>query len=330
MPNIITHKIFGEEVIALLEKSSDLHKQEILRMIRRHEHLFYIGTNGPDFLFFHNAKPWQVMKSHQIAKIGSVLHREQVNDFYEGALQAIRSQQDETIKERMIVYFMGHLCHWALDKTTHPYIFYRTGNCKGKSASMHHRFESMMDAMMLKRYHQTTVRHYPQYEITTYDEKMLQAIARVYVPATKAALRIDLKVYDIRKALDDWYDVQKLLYLPSERAMTLLQQFEKKVNQDWYLSGYIVPEHVDETYDVLNLDHTLWYHPCTLRLSSTASFIDLFEEALGVASEALKVAFQDLKDETFGLGNILHEQAYDSGMSPDHVMKHFDMIYDDM
>ena len=28
--------------------------------------------------------------------------------------------------------------------------------------------------------------------------------------------------------------------------------------------------------------------------------------------------------------DVYKRQAYDSGMSPDHVMKHFDMIYDDM
>lgn len=330
MPNIITHKIFGEEAIKLLDKSSDLNKQEILRIIHKHEHLFYIGTNGPDFLFFHNAKPWEKFKSHKVAKIGNILHREGINEFYESAIISIREQKNLLIKERMIAYLMGHLCHWSLDKTAHPYIFYRTGDCKGKSASAHHRFESMMDAMMLKRYHDQSIDTYMTSDITTFDEEMLQAIARIYVPAIRDTLHTKLAVYDIRKALTSWKEIQDLLYDPSGKLCELLHNVESMINHKWLISGNIVPNQIDDTYDILNLENKVWYHPCTLRIASTASFLDLFEEGLGTACEAMKLAYHDIYKETgFALGHILNHEAYDTGMSPDMDMKHFDMIYDD-
>lgn len=46
MPNIITHKIFAEEVLKQLEK------QDIRSIIEKHPQSYYIGSNGPDFLFF--------------------------------------------------------------------------------------------------------------------------------------------------------------------------------------------------------------------------------------------------------------------------------------
>ena len=46
MPNIITHKIFAEEVL------KSMTKHDIRSMIERHPQIFYIGSNGPDFLFF--------------------------------------------------------------------------------------------------------------------------------------------------------------------------------------------------------------------------------------------------------------------------------------
>ena len=41
MPNIITHKIFAEEVL------KSMTKHDIRSMIERHPQIFYIGSNGP-------------------------------------------------------------------------------------------------------------------------------------------------------------------------------------------------------------------------------------------------------------------------------------------
>ena len=46
MPNIITHVIFAQEVYKQ-EKNA-----EIASIIERNSHLYAIGANGPDFLFF--------------------------------------------------------------------------------------------------------------------------------------------------------------------------------------------------------------------------------------------------------------------------------------
>lgn len=60
MPNIITHKIFAEEVL------KSMTKHDIRSMIERHPQIFYIGSNGPDFLFFSHIKPWESYKSHAL------------------------------------------------------------------------------------------------------------------------------------------------------------------------------------------------------------------------------------------------------------------------
>ena len=68
--------------------------------------------------------PWDVYKSHELNRLGSRMHNEHINDFYECAYaQLYKSRQIKKIQERMIVYLFGHLCHWALDKTAHPYIY---------------------------------------------------------------------------------------------------------------------------------------------------------------------------------------------------------------
>lgn len=327
MPNIITHKIFGEEVVKKLQKE---HADELNKIIARNLQLFYIGTNGPDFLFFYNAKPWQGLGSHEVSGIGNKLHRGHVNRFYTEAIKEIQKQKNPAIKERMTAYLLGHLCHWALDKVTHPYIFYQTGNCKGQSNGWHHRFESMIDTKVLKRYHHTRISGYPFYNICAYDKAMLQAIARIYVPVVNRVLNQHINVYDIHKALDDWMDVQKLLFDPTDTKFHILQKVEKVV-RPWLISGNIVREQEDDTYDELNEQHAAWYHPCDLRICSTESFIDLFEKAIDIAAEVMQhtldIIHQNLEPSV--IGKDLNDQAYDTGMASGYEMLHFKPIYEE-
>lgn len=324
MPNIITHKIFAEEVL------KKMNKHDIRSMIERHPQIFYIGSNGPDFLFFSHIKPWESYKSHALNRLGSAMHAHSINAFYETAIECIRAQKHEDVKERMSVYLFGHLCHWALDKTTHPYIFYRTGNCRGISAGLHHRFESMMDTMMLEKYRGLSIRDYPCYEICEYDEDILKAIARIYVPAARRVYHHEVKVHDIRETLNSWYDVQKLLYDPGNIKYPLLKGFETVVRKPWAVSGNVVRPVVDERYDVLNEEHAIWKHPCDDTITSNASFLDMFNEAIETAVRVVDKAYGCIEydADVHSVLDILQDAAYDTGMDGKRELKYFDIIYD--
>ena len=91
MPNIITHKIFAEEVL------KKMNKHDIRSMIERHPQIFYIGSNGPDFLFFSHIKPWESYKSHALNRLGSAMHAHSINQFYETAIECIRAQDRKSV-----------------------------------------------------------------------------------------------------------------------------------------------------------------------------------------------------------------------------------------
>lgn len=324
MPNIITHKIFAEEVYKKCKR------KDIKEVLEKHFQLYYIGSNGPDFLFFYHMKPLEAMKDHTLNHIGSELHSGHVNAFYESAIHTIQKEQDTFVKESELAYLMGHLCHWALDMTTHPYIFYRTGDCKGDSAGLHHRFESMMDAMMLKRYHNLDIEDYRCAEICQFDEEMLKAIARIYVPAVKSALDQDIKVYQLREALSSWGDIQGMLYDPSHKKVKVVKTIEKLINKPWLISGNIVPKWIDEAFDVLNLEKQIWVHPCDDACTSDASFIELFEQAIDVALQVMDKVYGciEFDADVAHVRKLLGDRAYDTGREEGVKMKHFDVIYD--
>ena len=280
MPNIITHKIFAEEVL------KSMTKHDIRSMIERHPQIFYIGSNGPDFLFFSHIKPWESYKSHALNRLGSAMHAHGINAFYETAIECIRAQKHADIKELMSVYLFGHLCHWALD--------------------------------------------YPCYEICAYDEDILKAIARIYVPAARKVYHHEVKVHDIRETLNSWYDVQKLLYDPKNIKYPLLKGFETIARKPWAVSGNVVRPLVDERYDVLNEEHAIWKHPCDDTITSNASFIDMFNEAIETAVHVVDKAYGCIEygADSHTVLELLQDAAYDTGLDGKRDMKYFDIIYD--
>lgn len=324
MPNIITHKIFAEEVV------KQMNKYDIKQIIEKHPQIFYIGSNGPDFLFFSHMKPWEQFKSHTLNHLGSMMHATRINDFYDVAIRCIRSQTRVDVKENMMAYLFGHLCHWALDQTTHPYIFYRTGNAKGKSAGYHHRFESMMDTMMLDKFKNISIKDYPCYEICEYDEEILKAIARIYVPVAREVYHLDVKVHDIREALNSWYDVQKMLYDPNNIKYPILKGAESLIRKPWAISGNVVRTKIDERYDILNEEKAIWKHPCDETITSNASFMELFQSAIPTALSVIEKSYGCIEyDADFmNVVHVLRDRAYDTGMDGEREMKYFDIIYD--
>lgn len=324
MPNIITHKLFAEDVL------KQISKYDIKKIIEQYTQSFYIGSNGPDFLFFSHVKPWEAYKSHTLNRLGSKMHATHINDFYEIAIKCVKEQNKQEVKEEMMAYLFGHLCHWALDEAAHPYVFYRTGDCKGKSSGYHHRFESMIDTMMLEKIKHVNIKDYPCYEICEYNEDILKAIARIYVPVSRIVYHTDIKVHDLREALNSWYDVQKYLYDPNNLKYPLVTSVETIIRKPWAISGNIVRPKIDARFDVLNENHQVWKHPCDDTITSTASFLDLYETAIPNAVAIIEKAYGcvEYDADIQNILSILQDKAYNTGMKPGKDMQFFDIIYE--
>ena len=323
MPCIITHKLFAEKAHELLAQN------DVYVLIQKHSQLFYIGSNGPDILFYHNALPWQAHLTQRVSKLGNKMHSVFINDFYQKAFEIIRTQKNAEIKERMMAYLLGHLAHWALDKSVHPYVFYCTGASEKIHMDYHHRMESDIDLKMLHRIKGIEAKDYRSYEICDFDDEMLQAIARLYVPIAKEVYHSELKVNEIRKALENWKMLQKLFQDPSGVKEKVVGKVENAFNIPYRYSSYLLKQ-LEEDYDVLNENHKTWCHPCDDTMTSDKSFVELFDEGLELAQELLATAYECMmndEDETKVL-ELLNNQSYDTSMPSLCEMKFFDIIYE--
>lgn len=325
MPNIITHKIFAEET------EKQLNQAVIQQMIKENKRLFVIGSNGPDPFFFYEAKFWNLFPESEPSDIGNIFHCEKVNAFFEAAIQEIKEEKDRDKKNRMSVYLFGHLCHWAIDMNAHPYVYHRTGDCVGMSLNYHHRFESVLDEVMLRTMRGKSIKELYVPDICTYNKDMLEAISAIYVPVVQRVLERKIDKKDVQKSLDGWKFAQKCLRDPYHIKLNLWGIQEKIIREKWKMSGNIVPCKNENDFDVLNLKHNVWYHPCDEKIQSTISFLEIFvmakKDAVNAILQAYRCIYED--ENTAYLCDILKNRAYDTAMPEVKPMNCFNICFEE-
>lgn len=320
MPNLVTHALFCEDVMKSLNEP----------LLDRCKMFVITGSQGPDFLFFYHTTPAKLLLPNKVRQFGNKFHEENVNAFYASAINSIRHEKKHPIQQEMIAYLCGHLCHWAMDSTFHPYIYYRTGNYSLSSdcAFNHHRFESLLDAAMLKFKKDTTITDYdPGVECLSTSLPVARAICRIYIPAIEQIYDTKLEPKTIVEALEDWKTMQKIFRDPKNYKKGFLQPIEKSLGLLHALSGFSIPNVCEDNVDICNLLHKPWKNPATLEQSDESLF-DLYEVARKKAVKAITYCLKAINDPKSEekLLEFIGDRNYEMGIPSGYEMKEFDLI----
>lgn len=133
MPANYAHYRFGCDVLKQLPERFHLSE-------KRNRQFFMIGLHGPDILFFY--KPFF---KNPIREHGHAIHHQIASSFFAKCLSIIKSFEDSKERESAICYIYGVICHYALDKTCHPYIY----NLTDEGNFPHSEIESEFDRFLL-------------------------------------------------------------------------------------------------------------------------------------------------------------------------------------
>lgn len=129
MPDIVVHNAMGDKVLGRLDT-------EISSFIDRD--IFGVSVMGPDpFIFYRFFVPHF---RHGVNKRSHTMHRTKPGEYLMEL--AKRSQSRE-----MFSYLTGFLCHYAMDSTSHPFI-YETAEYR---SDMHTAIEHRLDVLELER-----------------------------------------------------------------------------------------------------------------------------------------------------------------------------------
>lgn len=312
MPATYTHHLFTKDVY----KSLDIQIQNKLDY-----NLFLLFGKSFDALFFY--------KSH----LGTFAHQNHANLYFQNIIKYIRQYQLNQ-NPQVLAYLYGSICHYVLDSTVHPFIYYYGGkydkNDKKakKYLGKHDYIESMIDAILAKERMMKPIYKchigkdiFPR---LTFSSDLKKIIDFVYDDTfkVKSGSKIYIRSYKnyrfiFKHGMLSRWGIKKLFYI-------LIDWFHflpiKLQNFCYYIPKLDV--------QVLNLDHKKWVYPVDKKISYHYSFYDLYDVAIVKAIKLITLLDQSIDKDEKTIRKALKEVGnlhYGTGVNENRsvTMKYF-------
>ena len=303
MPLITTHTLFAKDIFLSTKK-------EIQALIQPKQKLYFLFAQGFEFFKF---------KKHDLQRY---CHYHQTETFFLNFIQEIKDKKLEN-KDYIMASLYGHLTHYVLDSTMHPYIVYKTGEYfKQKPSTLkyngkHNQMEMEIDAYL---YEQKTNLPYKDFKIhkeliskEKWNKELLAVLNTVYEKTfsiQKGGFKYQKgcknMYYSYKFLIEDSKGIKKKFYYIVDK----ITPKKKGVYQNY--SNYIT--NID--LKILNEEHLTWYNPWN-HTPSTKSFFDLYEEAkkrcLILFIETNKFVHNEMTEEEYK--KVLKDDSYVTGFS---------------
>ncbi len=336
MPAFLTHCIFAEDVLELIED------QVIKEKIKDRMALYYLGAQGPDIFFYYKAKPW--IKYDGIEKLGHLMHDNKTAEFFIKSLDYIKRIRDAEYNDKnctyfdLLVYIVGYFCHFALDQSAHPLIHYRAGidTKKNKETRKYHNYhkllESTIDAYMLNFKKSIQANKYKSYKLIEDCKYQTVCLGNFYSDVIKEVYDIKISKQQTATAVTDIIEILKILYDPLGIKKVFFRCLEFLMNKKGEITSAMYPQRIKSKIDYLNLNHEIYLHPCSKDIKSSKSFIDIYGEALLLAVKYTNAAISYILDKESlpSLKSILLDVSYSTGLKcgTDEDLFYFDSIFE--
>jgi len=242
MPDILTHTLFARMV------ARQIKNEKVREMINDNIKLFQLAAQGPDFLFYY--KPLSLFNPIE-RQFGHMMHYNHTAVFFIDAFKKLKKERDE----KLLVYMLGFLCHFHLDKNIHPYVYYVEKNGiwdynDSRYTISHYDIEATMDIRLWEKYENEQaikVDTSKLLDVVEFPEAILSYIcsyARKYYD-------IKLNSKKLLKAKKTMIKLLHILYDPNHKKKILYKlPIPRK--------PYVVNRFLE--YDILNTKKHKWYY----------------------------------------------------------------------
>ncbi len=303
MPATYTHHAFTKDVYKVLDKS-------VKEKLSKSEDLFNLFGKSFDVLFFSREK------------LGHFAHKNHVNLYFQNIMRYIKDN-DLINNGDVLAYLYGSVCHYVLDSTIHPYVYFKAGryyqNNKEtwKYKGRHTYVEYMIDAYMYKEKNEKSIvraklskEMFPTVE---FDKNLRKTIDYAYMN-TFCASGVSEEIikgyrnyrFIMKHIMESHFGIKDFLY----RLIDKLGIVKKWVLKNY---SYYIKE-IDES--VLNLEHNKWFYPVDKKVSFHYSVNDLYDlcierartlinnidEALNGDEKMVKEVLKDIGDLSYTTG----------------------------
>lgn len=331
MPDIITHILFAEDMLKRVEKWSDSKwKKDILNR----KELFILGCQGPDIFFYNDFLPW--IRNKRGPKIGTLMHLEKTGDFFIEGVKYIKENKTKD-NEALFTYLSGFMCHFALDKITHPYIFYFTGEYdKARPETVqykgyHKKLELIIDTILLKEKKGLKSCKYNIYKKIDAGKTLPKSVNEFYDYAFEKIYKLRVDEGLANNSYKDIKKVFKLIYDPVGIKKGTLHTLDVLTNDKLKYSNLTHPRKIDDEVDYMNKNHNKWVHPCDEKDIYEDSFYDLYEKAYKEGENMILSSLEYLEgnESLKNIRNIFPNVTYSTGKEKNECnrQKYFKSIF---
>jgi len=316
LPDILTHVYCADFARKNFENTTVMRQ-----IIDRHIPAFYLGSQGPDFLFYFRVWPWK--KDMGVPKLADFVHKTKTSEFLGTAIDTLKEVDLASDDGQMILaYWMGFICHYALDSTAHPYIYYHSGINKDETSKLngdkhnHKYLENIIDTLLIQKYDHVVDLPRSQYAC-------LPNKASALMPVFDHVSMVFEKVYEhplpprvIHESVVDMKKLAGLMNDPKHRYRWLFGKAERIISKPKYITTAAHPAKPEVQADFLNLAHNKWVHPCDVTIEYTDSFLDLFDQAMDKSVDLMTYAWDTFKNKHSkdDLMTYFGNFSYDTGL----------------
>ena len=294
MPATYTHHIFTCDVYKVLDDN-------IKAKLKGKEDIFNLFGKSFDILFFSREK------------LGHFAHNNHVNLYFQNIIKYIRDN-DLCDNGDVLAYLYGSICHYILDSTIHPYIFYKSGryNPKNKKTlkykGLHAYYEYMIDAAFYKERNLKPIYNVSLSKVifpkVIFDGELCKTIDYVYMNTFCAYNASDaiLKGYKNFKfvmahGMESHLGIKKFVYKLIDKTNLV---------KKWVLGNncYYI-KNID--YKVLNLEHKKWFYPADKKRSYHYSVYDLYDLCIEKARKLIYIIDNAIEKDDKKINKALKE-----------------------
>ena len=273
MPLITTHYYFANDVLKLSKK-------EISNQLQDNKDLYELFAQGFDLFQFYEF--FRLKKE----KLPDYFHENNTDTYFLSLIKGIKEKNLNKNSE-IIAALYGHLTHYVLDSTCHPFIVYKSGIYNKnipesrKYNGIHTKIEMQIDAYLYK---QRTNKEFKYFKIHTnlitrkkFSKDLIELLNTTYKHVyninnvgNKYELSRKLMYYSYKFLIQDPTGIKTILY----KSIDLLTPNKKGIFRNY-------SSHITKIkQEIFNNNHKIWYHPWLENKISTDSFFDLYDKAL--------------------------------------------------
>lgn len=272
MPLITTHNYFAKDVF----KNSN---KDITDTFKEKQNIYELFAQGFDpFIFYEFFKPKKF-------DLQGYCHKNDTDTFFLNYIKKIKEHSLQN-NPSVLAALYGHITHYILDSTAHPYIVYKTGEYKKekpktqKYNGLHNKMEMQIDAYL---YEQRTALPYKNFKIhkhlitkEKFDKQLLKLLNEIY----RETFNILEGGDKFQKGCHIMYNAYKFLIVDKTGIKKYFYRLFDKITPKKkgvyeYFSAHVT--NINPT--IFNNEHHTWYNPWN-KMPSTESFFDLYEKAL--------------------------------------------------